>query len=95
MENTAKNAQLVKNNDTSDGEIFNDAAIINATNFKDLKSYANELGIKHNDNKFDKITHLIESGYVRYTSNSAVVFFDVDKSVQLSTGSCSCRQLIF
>ena len=62
-----------------DGEIsfFNDAAIGNAANFKDLKSYANELGIKHNDNKFDKITHLIESGYVRYTSNSAVVFFDV------------------
>ena len=62
-----------------DGEIsfFNDATIGNAANFKDLKSYADELGIKHNNNKFDKITHLIESGYIRYTSNAAVVFFDV------------------
>ena len=64
-----------------DNEIsfFNDAAIGIAANFRDLNDYAKRLGVKYDNNKFNKITHLINSGYIRYTSKDAVLFLDVGR----------------
>tara|TARA_Y100000389_G_C17442528_1_gene509493 strand:- start:1438 stop:2277 length:840 start_codon:yes stop_codon:yes gene_type:complete len=62
-----------------DGEIsfFNDAAKGIAPNLNELKRYAQRLGINYNFIKFNKIVHLQDSGYVRLTSNNAVVLLDV------------------
>ena len=62
-----------------DGEIsfFNDAAKGIAPNLNELKRYAQRLGVNYNSIKFNKIVHLQDSGYVRLTSNNAVVLLDV------------------
>tara|TARA_B100000900_G_scaffold39299_1_gene29512 strand:- start:5398 stop:7038 length:1641 start_codon:yes stop_codon:yes gene_type:complete len=63
----------------ADNEIsfFNDAAIGIAANFKELNEYAERLNVKYRNNKFNKITHLINSGFIRYTLNEALLFLDV------------------
>ncbi len=62
-----------------DGSIsfFNDAALEIAPNLNDLKKYASRLGVNSSCQKFNKITHLKDSGYIRLTSKDAVLMFDV------------------
>ncbi len=62
-----------------DGKIsfFNDAAFRIAPNLKPLIDYANRLGIYDNLVKLNKITHLHESGYLRFSSKNAVTIIDV------------------
>ena len=62
-----------------DGEIsfFNDAAIGIAPNLSKLINYAQRLGIIYRPHKFNGVTQLLDSGYVRLTSNNAAVLLDV------------------
>ena len=62
-----------------DGNIafFNDAALEIAPNFKELKKYAQRLGIQYISEKFNQITLLSHSGYIRYNSNSEIALLDV------------------
>ena len=62
-----------------DGNIafFNDAALEIAPNFDELKKYAQRLGIQYISEKFNQITHLSDSGYVRYNFNSEIALLDV------------------
>ena len=61
----------------SDIAFFNDAALGVAPNFNELKSYAQRLGIKYSYIKFNKVTHLPNSGYVRFNSNDLIGLLDV------------------
>ena len=62
-----------------DGDIafFNDSALEISQNLDKLKKYALQLGINYVFNKFKKITHLPDSGYVRFTSNDVTALLDV------------------
>jgi uncharacterized heparinase superfamily protein len=62
-----------------DGEIslFNDAAKGIAPNLDELKRYAQRLGVDYSSIRFNKVTHLQDSGYMRLTSNDAVILLDV------------------
>ena len=62
-----------------DGDIafFNDAAIGIAPNLNQLVMYAKRLGINYYSSKFDRVTHLSRSGYIRLTSKKAVALLDV------------------
>jgi uncharacterized heparinase superfamily protein len=62
-----------------DGEIafFNDAALGVGPDLKKLMIYANRLGINYNSLKFEKVTNLSASGYIRLTSKEAVALLDV------------------
>lgn len=62
-----------------DGEIafFNDAAIGIAPRLNELIMYAKRLGINYCTIMPDRVTHLSSSGYIRFTSNKAVVLLDV------------------
>lgn len=62
-----------------DGEIafFNDAALGVGPDLKKLIIYANRLGINYNSLKFEKVTNLSASGYIRLTSKEAVALLDV------------------
>ena len=62
-----------------DGEIsfFNDSAIEIAPNLDELKKYAQRLGVNYSFAKFNKVTLLRDSGYIRYTSNNLVGLLDV------------------
>ena len=62
-----------------DGEIslFNDAAKGIAPNLDELKRYAQRLGVDYSSIRFNKVTHLQDSGYIRLTSNDAVILLDV------------------
>jgi uncharacterized heparinase superfamily protein len=62
-----------------DGEIsfFNDAALKIAPNLDQLKKYAQRLGVNYSFIKFNKVTHLKDSGYVRLTSGNVVVLLDI------------------
>ena len=64
-----------------DGDIsfFNDAALEVGSNLTELKKYANRLNINYSSVKSDKVTHLVNSGYVRLASESAVALIDVAK----------------
>tara|TARA_B100001093_G_scaffold504044_1_gene559289 strand:+ start:1004 stop:2635 length:1632 start_codon:yes stop_codon:yes gene_type:complete len=56
---------------------FNDAALEIAPKLNQLKKYAQRLGINYSYTKFDKITHLADSGYVRISSNDLIGLLDV------------------
>jgi len=62
-----------------DGDIsfFNDAALEIAPKLNELKKYAQRLGLDFNSNKFNKVTHLSSSGYIRLSSNNVVALLDV------------------
>ena len=62
-----------------DGDIsfFNDAAFEIAPKLNELKKYTQRLGLDFNSTKFNKVTHLSSSGYIRLSSNSVVVLLDV------------------
>ena len=62
-----------------DGDIsfFNDAALEIAPKLDELYKYAQRLGLDLNSTKFNKVTHLTDSGYIRLTSNNATVLLDV------------------
>jgi hypothetical protein len=62
-----------------DGEIafFNDAAMGIAPNFNELINYAKRLKINYSSHKFNKITNLSETGYIRLTADNLVVLLDV------------------
>ena len=61
-----------------DGEIafFNDAVVGIAPSPTQLKAYATRLGLQ-NDSTHTRVTHLVESGYIRLSSRDAVAFLDV------------------
>ena len=62
-----------------DGELsfFNDAALKIAPNLDGLKKYANRLGVNYRSDKFNKVTHFPDSGYVRLASSNVMVLLDV------------------
>lgn len=62
-----------------DGEIsfFNDSAAGIAPNLNELINYAQRLGIKYTAYKFNKVTNLSHTGYVRLTSRNAIALLDV------------------
>jgi len=62
-----------------DGDIafFNDAALDIASNLDELKKYAYQLGINYISKKFNQVTHLIDSGYIRFNSNNVNGILDV------------------
>jgi uncharacterized heparinase superfamily protein len=62
-----------------DGKIsfFNDATLEFAPNFDQLIEYMQRLGMKYSSSKFNKVTYLSNSGYVRFTSNNIVALLDV------------------
>ena len=62
-----------------DGEIafFNDAALDIASNLDELKKYAFKLGVNYIPKKLNQVTHLVDSGYIRYDSNNSTVLLDV------------------
>jgi len=62
-----------------DGEIafFNDAALDIAPNLDELKKYAFRLGLNYISKKFNQVTHLIDSGYIRFNSNNVTGLLDV------------------
>lgn len=62
-----------------DGDIsfFNDAALEIAPKLNALKKYAQRLGLDFNSTKFNKVTHLSSSGYIRLSSNNVAALLDV------------------
>ena len=62
-----------------DGDIsfFNDAALEIAPKLNELKKYAQRLGLDFNSTKFNKVTHLSSSGYIRLSSNNVAALLDV------------------
>ena len=62
-----------------DGEIsfFNDATLKIASNLDQLKKYFQRLGMNYSSVKFNLVTHLKDTGYIRLTSNDAVALLDV------------------
>jgi uncharacterized heparinase superfamily protein len=62
-----------------DGEIsfFNDSAAGIAPNLNELINYAQRLGIKYTAYKFNTVTNLSHTGYVRLTSRNAIALLDV------------------
>lgn len=62
-----------------DGDIafFNDAALNIASNPDELKKYAFRLGINYIPKKLNQVTHLIDSGYIRFNSDNVTGFIDV------------------
>ena len=62
-----------------DGEIsfFNDSAMGIAPNLNELINYAQRLGIKYTAYKFNTVTNLSHTGYVRLTSRNAIALLDV------------------
>ena len=62
-----------------DGDIafFNDAALDIAPNLDELKKYAFKLGINYIPKKLNQVTHLVDSGYIRFNSNNATGLLDV------------------
>ena len=56
---------------------FNDAAFGVVANFKELKKYARRLTVKYNHYRFDKVTHLPDSGYIRITNDDSIAILDV------------------
>lgn len=56
---------------------FNDAVNGVAPGIKSLNNYAKALGVTYKNIEFEKITHLSESGYIRYNSRNAVAILDV------------------
>ena len=58
---------------------FNDSALKVSSNLTELKKYANRLNINYSSIKFEKVTHLLNSGYVRLASDNAVALIDVAK----------------
>ena len=62
-----------------DGDIafFNDAALEIAPNLDELKKYAQRLQINHISEKFNQITHLSDSGYIRYDYNDVIGLLDI------------------
>lgn len=62
-----------------DGDIsfFNDAACGIAPKLDELKKYAQELEVNYMSKKFNKVTHLADSGYVRISLNNMVGLLDV------------------
>lgn len=62
-----------------DGEIafFNDAAMGIAPNLNELINYAQRLKINYSSHKFNKITNLSETGYIRLTTDNLVILLDV------------------
>ena len=61
----------------ADIAFFNDAALEIAPNLDELKKYALQLGINYISKKFNQVTHLSDSGYVRFTSNNVTGLLDV------------------
>ena len=62
-----------------DGDIafFNDAALDIAPNLNELKKYAFQLGVNYIPKKFNQVTHLIDSGYIRFDSHNVTGLLDV------------------
>ena len=62
-----------------DGEIafFNDSTLGIAPTLKELKMYANRLGVDYSPLKTNKVINLSASGYVRINSNNATALLDV------------------
>ena len=62
-----------------DGDIafFNDAALDIASNLNELKKYAFQLGVQYIPRKLNQVTHLADSGYIRFNSNNATGLLDV------------------
>ena len=62
-----------------DGDIafFNDAALKISSNLDELKKYAVKLGINYISKKFNQVTHLVDSGYIRFNSNNVIGLLDV------------------
>ena len=62
-----------------DGDIsfFNDAALEIAPKLNELKEYTQRLGLDYNSTKFNKVTHLSSSGYIRLSSNNVAALLDV------------------
>jgi uncharacterized heparinase superfamily protein len=62
-----------------DGEIsfFNDSALGIAPNLNELINYAQRLGIKYTSHKFNTVTNLSDTGYIRLTSHNAIALLDV------------------
>tara|TARA_Y100000389_G_scaffold195257_1_gene226430 strand:+ start:4847 stop:6418 length:1572 start_codon:yes stop_codon:yes gene_type:complete len=62
-----------------DGDIafFNDSTLEIAPNLHELKKYAQRLQINHISEKFNQITHLLDSGYIRYNSNDVIGLLDI------------------
>ena len=62
-----------------DGDIafFNDTALDIAPNLDELKKYAFKLGINYIPKKLNQVTHLVDSGYIRFNSNNATGLLDV------------------
>ena len=62
-----------------DGDIafFNDASLEISPNLDELKKYAQRLRISYISTKFKKVTHLSDSGYIRFSSNNVIGLLDV------------------
>ena len=62
-----------------DGNIafFNDTALEIAPTLDELKKYAQRLQINYISNKYNQITHLPDSGYIRYDSKYLTTLIDV------------------
>ncbi len=68
------NSMTHPNNEIS---FFNDSVNRVAPDIKSLNNYAKELGITCKLIEFDKLTHLVESGYIRYSANNVVSILDI------------------
>ena len=64
-----------------DGEIsfFNDSAKSIAPTLKEITAYSYRLNINYKPSKFNNLTHLPDSGYIRLINKDAVVLIDVAK----------------
>ena len=64
-----------------DGDIsfFNDATLEIAPKFDELKNYAQKLNVNYIPKKFNKITHMSDSGYIRISLNNVFGLLDVAK----------------
>jgi uncharacterized heparinase superfamily protein len=62
-----------------DGDIsfFNDATLGFAPNLNELKEYNQRIGENYSRDKFDKITHLQNSGYIRISNYNMISIIDV------------------
>lgn len=62
-----------------DGEIsfFNDSALGIAPNFNELNNYAKRLGIFYSPQKFNRVTNLSHSGYIRVSLKNSTALLDV------------------
>ena len=50
---------------------------LNEINFDELKKYALRLGVEYKNIKFNKVTHLADSGYVRLDYGDLIGLLDV------------------